>query len=341
MGAGESSIERQEEEEEYEGPSHGWRILHVFPDSPCAEKGLVPYFDFVVGADNQRVDTISNPIFPRGVEKFKGETLKLHVYNIRSEQLREIDIVPQDWSGPGCLGMVVLFEALEEIDSKCLRVMRIAKNSPAAQAGLLPEADYLLGTFQHPFNDYYSLEKVLDLNRGRDVDIYVFNSTSSSVRKVVLPVTEDAGIGCEVSHGCLHRIPTGDATVRLSRLNLSPKEQKSSAAAPSGEVAPNHALPVGGKMDTAGPVVVSVSTAGSETPVTTNGTKAIPIQNGTPQPSPGSLPMVDTVAIEVNPPQPVGADSQTCPDSLKQLPVSPGQGTGLGGQVVPSIGAQA
>ena len=64
-----------------------------------------------------------------------------------------------------------------------LIVQEVHPNSPAAQAGLIPHADYVLGSdsMVGGDDDFYSM---VESNNHKQIKLYVYNSESDSSREV-------------------------------------------------------------------------------------------------------------------------------------------------------------
>jgi hypothetical protein len=88
----------------------------------------------------------------------------------------------------------------------------VEKNSPAAQAGIQTNDDYLLGTPERVFRDPEDLYEVIQLNFERPFQCYVYSVPEDKVRIVtIIPNDkwgEDGILGAEVAHGLLHRLPS-------------------------------------------------------------------------------------------------------------------------------------
>eukprot|EP00913_Durusdinium_trenchii_P027566 g25856.t1 len=94
----------------------GMRVLSIFPNSPAAMAGLVPNKDFLLGTtevmfrDMDRASDVGRPMswqdeLAEVVNLYMGKELKVYVYNLDSESVREVIIVPRtDWGGPGLRG---------------------------------------------------------------------------------------------------------------------------------------------------------------------------------------------------------------------------------------------
>ena len=205
----------------------GYRVLGVQPNSPASAAGLVSFFDFLIGADNQMLlgsgedlqdgDEYDDVDFPALLEQFKGKTLQLLVWNIKCQQQRLVDIVPNDdWEGAGLLGVTIRLDNYAGAQDRLIRILSVETNSPAAIAGLVTAQDYLLGTTTHSFDSTKVLATVLEQNVDKVVELYVYNTNSDKVRVVALMPTLAWGgkglLGAEVGTGYLHRLPNSCRT---------------------------------------------------------------------------------------------------------------------------------
>lgn len=83
--------------------NHGIRVLEVFPNSPAAHAGLVPYQDFLLGTPQRVFHEIDELV--EVVTANLNQQLQVYVYNADSEAVREVTLVPNNsWGGEGCIG---------------------------------------------------------------------------------------------------------------------------------------------------------------------------------------------------------------------------------------------
>lgn len=85
------------------GDSNGIRVLEVFPNSPAAHAGLVPFQDFLLGTASCVFRDIDELV--EVVTASINKPMQVYVYNADSETSREVTLVPNnDWGGDGCIG---------------------------------------------------------------------------------------------------------------------------------------------------------------------------------------------------------------------------------------------
>lgn len=150
---------------------------------------------------------------PQLLKENKDKPVELLVWNIKSQEKREVQLVPNDdWPGAGLLGVTIRLDDYGGADERLIRVLEVEQNSPASIAGLVPLQDYLLGTTAASFESTATLASVLHEHCDMVVEIYVYNSESDIVRVVSLMPTLSWGnggglLGAEVGVGYLHRLP--------------------------------------------------------------------------------------------------------------------------------------
>lgn len=199
MGGGQSAVE-----------VGGFRIFKVNPGSPAFDAGLEVFFDFIVEIAGSEMDSHQKNFFEK-IKESENQRTRLVVYNIRTHSKREVFVTPKKWGGAGLLGAVVRYDELENSDNQGIRVLEVFTGSPAAQAGLIPNKDFLLGTTEVMFRDMDELGEIVNICLGRKIQIYVYNTDTESIREVtIVPNTEWGGegaIGADIRTGMLHRIP--------------------------------------------------------------------------------------------------------------------------------------
>lgn len=83
--------------------NQGIRVLEVFPNSPAAHAGLVPFQDFLLATAQAVFHDIDELV--EVVTCNINQRMQVYVYNADSETVREVFIVPNnDWGGDGCIG---------------------------------------------------------------------------------------------------------------------------------------------------------------------------------------------------------------------------------------------
>uniref|UniRef100_A0A0K0E1R1 GRASP55_65 domain-containing protein n=1 Tax=Strongyloides stercoralis TaxID=6248 RepID=A0A0K0E1R1_STRER len=193
------------------GGSEGYHVLRVQPNSPGEAAGLEPFFDFIVAIGNTRLDK-DNDTLKRVLEDHIERPLELTVYNSKTQTVRQTQITPSNvWGGQGKLGVSIRFCSFEGANENVWHVISVKPNSPASQAGLISDTDYILGA-ESVLNQADDLIALVQANEGKPVKLYVYNVKQDNVREVILTPNSNWGgegcLGCDIGFGYLHRIPT-------------------------------------------------------------------------------------------------------------------------------------
>ncbi|KAK0428644.1 hypothetical protein QR680_010927 [Steinernema hermaphroditum] len=105
----------------FDGASQNvWHVISVQPNSPASIAGLIGSSDYILGAEsvlNQADDLIAL------VQANEGKPVKLYVYNVDSDNVREVSLTPNSaWGGEGCLGCDIGYGYLHRIPNGMDRV---------------------------------------------------------------------------------------------------------------------------------------------------------------------------------------------------------------------------
>ncbi|XP_058832578.1 Golgi reassembly-stacking protein 2 [Topomyia yanbarensis] len=105
----------------FEGANENiWHILEVHPSSPAEEAGLIPFTDYIIGADSILHE--SEDLFTL-IASHEGRPLKMYVYNIEKDACREVTITPHSkWGGEGSLGCGIGYGYLHRIPIRTMPV---------------------------------------------------------------------------------------------------------------------------------------------------------------------------------------------------------------------------
>uniref|UniRef100_A0A8C6SR16 Golgi reassembly stacking protein 1b n=1 Tax=Neogobius melanostomus TaxID=47308 RepID=A0A8C6SR16_9GOBI len=101
----------------FEGANENvWHVLDVEENSPAALAGLIAFDDYIVGADQVLQESDD---FYTLIEANEGKPLKLLVYNIQTDQCREVVVTPNGaWGGEGSLGCGIGYGYLHRIPTR-------------------------------------------------------------------------------------------------------------------------------------------------------------------------------------------------------------------------------
>jgi len=141
------------------------------------------------------------------------------VWNIKNQKARLVTLTPADsWGGAGLLGVTIRLDNYAAAQERLVKVLEVEDGGPAAVAGLVAGADYILGTTQDTVDSVESLSTVLQSYVDTVVELYVYNIDSDLVRVVALyPTREWNGqgiLGAAVGTGYLHQLPAASCATQ-------------------------------------------------------------------------------------------------------------------------------
>mmetsp|Transcript_1567 Transcript_1567/g.3664 ORF Transcript_1567/g.3664 Transcript_1567/m.3664 type:complete len:563 (-) Transcript_1567:232-1920(-) len=212
------SYEPPELPEFLQGSPTGYRVLAIQENSPACREGIVPFFDFIVEANGAGLQQ-EDGTFVQTIRAFENKPLTITLFNIKCKQLRQLSFVPRrGWGGDGLLGLTIKFDSFKDADDKVIHILDVVQGSPAAEAGLQPHTDYLLGT---PYTAFADVDELFDLvsevaaenefSKPRGIDVFVYSTATDTVRRIVLTPRSGWGgsgvLGCGIGFGYLHRLP--------------------------------------------------------------------------------------------------------------------------------------
>ena len=169
----------------------GYRVLSVSPNSPASTPDnpnlVVSFLDVLHAANGKRL--LDDDWFVKCIRESENKDLVLAVYNIKSRTLRDVTMRPtRDWGdGKSLLGLTIKYDTFDEDgEDLTLRVLEVHDGSPAADAGIEPFNDYMLGTSLITFQDMDDLNDVVLSFLDRPVEFFVYNSARDTIRRVVV-----------------------------------------------------------------------------------------------------------------------------------------------------------
>lgn len=103
--------------------NHILAVKDVYLDSPAHEAGLQPFRDFVIGTREIAFKSLDE--FAKYVEVNQGTEIRLYLYNVDTEKVREVSLTPsRDWGGQGLLGCDVSFGYFNKIPHRAIDKQR-------------------------------------------------------------------------------------------------------------------------------------------------------------------------------------------------------------------------
>lgn len=142
----------------------GYRVMKVFQGSPASRSGLAPFEDFVVAVNGAVVDS-DNASLAAVLRDNEGKELALVVWNCVDNARRDVALRPVKWNGPGLLGAAVRYEAIAGAADHVQRVLDVLPGSPADDAGLMPNTDYIVGTPAEVFRKEADFSRLVSFRR--------------------------------------------------------------------------------------------------------------------------------------------------------------------------------
>lgn len=229
-----------EEEDAFEPPRSGYRVLSVAPNSPgasllrfpdglSAREGittpvpceLVAFFDLIVSINGIILDSQAAKEDVLTREVAKQQPCLIEVWSSSQRRYRSCQLTPRKgWGGEGLLGVQVRFDSSLEpseatLESCGLHIVAVEPHSPAEKAGLKEEEEYLLGSVQGPpFASVDDFVSFANDRIGEQAQVFVYRKETDSVRLATLNITEEpwgperqVGVGLELATGHLHALP--------------------------------------------------------------------------------------------------------------------------------------
>jgi len=193
------------------GGSEGFHVLKVWPNSPGHIAGLEPFFDFIIGVNEFRLD-IDGDQLKQVTAKNVDKEVKLTVYNSKNQDVRELTMIPTNtWGGKGLLGLSIRYCSFEGASENVWHILNVAPNSPASAAGLQSNLDYIIAADSLPLDERDDLFGLIESHNNSQLKLYVYNVITDVCREVLItPSTEWGGegcLGCGIGYGYLHRLP--------------------------------------------------------------------------------------------------------------------------------------
>lgn len=122
--------------------AQGYQIARVSNNSPAHTAGLVPFFDFITAVDDLALDDENRSFFFDYIKKNLGKRVKLSVFNLRIQAMRDVVVVPNnEWGGKGVLGCNVAWETAEHAMENTWRIVQVDEDSAAGRVGSSGDAN--------------------------------------------------------------------------------------------------------------------------------------------------------------------------------------------------------
>ncbi|GAA5910482.1 hypothetical protein JCM8208_007617 [Rhodotorula glutinis] len=202
-----------------------FHVLRVAENSPAAEAGIEPFFDFIVGAAGRALGDDLD-LLTDVLEVNEGGEVALQIYSTKRKEVREVYVIPsRTWSsaaGPGTtagsvdgepslLGLSLRLCNPHHALDQVWHVLEILEGSPAQSAGLVPYGDWIVGYAGGVLRGEGDFYDVVEAHVDKPLRLFVYNSDYDVTREAILVPNRSWGgeglLGCGVGYGLLHRIP--------------------------------------------------------------------------------------------------------------------------------------
>ncbi|GAA5854912.1 hypothetical protein JCM9279_000197 [Rhodotorula babjevae] len=202
-----------------------FHVLRVAENSPAAEAGIEPFFDFIVGAAGRQLGDDLD-LLTDVLEVNEGGEVALQIYSTKRKEVREVYVIPsRTWSStaapgltagsvdgePSLLGLSLRLCNPHHALDQVWHVLEILEGSPAQSAGLVPYGDWIVGYAGGVLRGEGDFYDVVEAHVDKPLRLFVYNSDYDVTREAILVPNRSWGgeglLGCGVGYGLLHRIP--------------------------------------------------------------------------------------------------------------------------------------
>ncbi|CDW86888.1 golgi reassembly stacking protein [Stylonychia lemnae] len=195
-------------ESQYKPDEYAYRVVAVLQDSPAEHIGIEPQLDFIRYNPQQH----DGKLFSEYLAEHEGKELNIFVYNLIQQDNRLEKVrLHKDWGEHNSLlGATIRYESYVEAHNYILAVNDVYLGSAAHEAELQPFKDYILGTREIAFKNLDEFAKYIEVNKGQEIRLHIYNVDQEQVREVPLTPKQWKGyglLGCDVSFGLLNKIP--------------------------------------------------------------------------------------------------------------------------------------
>ncbi|BFZ56799.1 hypothetical protein PYCC9005_003847 [Savitreella phatthalungensis] len=216
-------------------PSHGYRVLKLsqpaypvnYPHTPehspknecaAAKAGLEPLFDYITHCDGVELTNDASWL-QAYISQGASDVITLRVFSLKGNTWRQVRVPPGALTSSP-IGATLRWSPTGPAIDHVFHVTSVtAGNSPAWQAGLLEEEDYIVGTPLGLLRGESALAEYLEDHLGngtpddppRPAELLVWNRYTDILRLVPLTPSRTWGgkgiVGFGLGTGVLHRLP--------------------------------------------------------------------------------------------------------------------------------------
>ncbi|KAJ1498454.1 Golgi reassembly-stacking protein 2, partial [Coelomomyces lativittatus] len=138
-------------------------------------------------------------IFPSIIKQNVKNQVLCTVFSSKTNEYRVVTLVPDWWAEEkdGLLGCSIRYCDYNGAAMHVWHVVDITKGSPAEMAGLQVDLDYILGSPDAILRDQQDLYSLITqkCEEKKAVKLFVYNSSSESIREVILLPNKEWGNG--------------------------------------------------------------------------------------------------------------------------------------------------
>ncbi|KAI3648016.1 hypothetical protein MP228_008237 [Amoeboaphelidium protococcarum] len=230
------------------GPKVGFHVLDVKQESPAHQAGLEAYFSYVLSINDVRLSEPGSAAdLVNTLRENIDKEVQLLVYNSKLQSLKQLTVVPSTgW--PGCrddeiLGCSLRFCSFQHAGEQVWHVTKVHSKSPAEDAELIPNTDYIIGAPLHVLQDKDDLFRLVQYHMRKDLRLIVYNWAQDRCREVIIVPNDQWGgegsLGCDIGYGILHKIPNvsfkdvDKSPGRELKLEADPPTEKENTSLPA------------------------------------------------------------------------------------------------------------
>ncbi|ODV89162.1 hypothetical protein CANCADRAFT_134405 [Tortispora caseinolytica NRRL Y-17796] len=176
----------------------GLRVLSIKKDSLAHKLGLKVAFDYIVGINAHTLEDD-----PSMLSSFKLEldsclehrAFSLQVYNSLSNDIRTVYVPPPEQESSRSLGCSLQY-AKKSATSTVWRILNMQQRSPAWEAGLLPEEDFVIAAgVLAAISSEQTMAAAISNSKDKELTLIVYNSATNTLRPVKIVPRNWSGTG--------------------------------------------------------------------------------------------------------------------------------------------------